>query len=62
MARLPNHRSLTDLYVRKVKPEATPFNVWDLKARGLVLRVQPSGRRASSTSIAQRAAALVPHR
>jgi integrase len=37
---------LTELFVRKVRPEASALNVWDLKERGLVLRVQPSGRRA----------------
>jgi len=41
-----NRRPLTELYVKKVRPEASAFNVWDLKERGLVLRVQPSGRRA----------------
>ena len=44
--RAPNKRSLTELYVRKVRPEVSAFNVWDAKERGLVLRVQPSGARA----------------
>jgi integrase len=44
--REPNRRSLTELFVRKVRPEAAPFNVWDDKERGLVLRVHPTGRRA----------------
>jgi integrase len=44
--RPPNKRVLTELFVRKVKPRATAFVVWDLKQRGLVLRVQPSGRRS----------------
>jgi integrase len=38
--------SFTELFVRKVKPEADPFNVWDSKERGLVLRVQPSGTKS----------------
>jgi integrase len=38
--------SFTELFVRKVKPEAAPFNAWDAKERGLVLRVQPSGTRS----------------
>ena len=42
----PNKRKLTELYVRKVKPEPTAFIVWDTLQRGLVLRVQPSGRRS----------------
>ena len=45
-SRQPNRRNLTELYVRKVRPEAAPFNVWDDKERGLVLRVHPTGRRA----------------
>lgn len=36
-------RRLTELFVRKVKPEDEEFLVWDLVQRGLVLRVQPSG-------------------
>src|SRR6516162_9831341 len=36
-------RRLTELFVRKVKPEGEEFLVWDLMQRGLVLRVQPSG-------------------
>jgi integrase len=42
----PNKRNLTELFVKKVKPETSPFNVWDEKERGLVLRVQPTGHRA----------------
>ena len=45
-ARITNRRTLTELYVRKVQPEAVAFNAWDDKAPGLVLRVQPSGARA----------------
>src|SRR6516165_8701474 len=36
-------RRLTELFVRKVKPEDEEFLVWDLMQRGLVLRVHPSG-------------------
>jgi integrase len=43
---VPNKRNLTELFVRKVRSEATAFNVWDAKERGLVLRVHPSGARA----------------
>jgi integrase len=43
-ARPPNKRNLTELYLRKVRPQATPFNVWDEGERGLVLRMQPSGQ------------------
>lgn len=41
-----NKRVLTELYIRKVKPKGTGFVVWDLKQRGLVLRVRPSGNRS----------------
>jgi integrase len=37
---------LTELFVRKLKPEGEAFNVWDLHQRGLVLRVQPTGHAA----------------
>jgi hypothetical protein len=43
---VPNKRNLTELLVRKAKAEGTALNIWDLKERGLVLRVQPSGHRA----------------
>src|SRR6266545_6549801 len=44
--RQPNRRNLTELFVRKIRPDAAPFNVWDEKERGLVLRVHPTGRRS----------------
>src|SRR5262249_5237886 len=43
-ARAPNKCKLTELYVRKLRPQASPFNVWDEYERGLVLRMQPSGQ------------------
>jgi integrase len=45
-SRVPNKRNLTELYVRKVAPELTAFNVWDGREPGLVLRVHPSGAKA----------------
>jgi hypothetical protein len=46
--RPPNKHNLTELYLQKVKPQESPYNVWDtggrLTERGLVLRVQPSGQ------------------
>ena len=39
-------RRLTELYVRKLKPKAQPFLVWDTLQRGLAIRVQPTGARA----------------
>jgi len=47
--RPPRKRSLTELFVNKVKPEGKPFKVWDLKQRGLVLQVQPTGYRSFFT-------------
>jgi integrase len=44
-ASAPNKRVLTELYVKKVKPQAVPFNAWDTTTRGLVLRVHPTGKR-----------------
>jgi integrase len=38
--------NFTENYVKRVKREAAPFNVWDTGMRGLVLRVQPTGHRA----------------
>lgn len=32
--------------MRKAKPEAAPYLIWDAKQRGLALRVQPTGGRA----------------
>src|SRR5262245_25819249 len=42
----PNHRSLTDLYVRRFKPTDRVVHVYDTKQRGLVLQVQPTGLRS----------------
>jgi integrase len=39
-------RKLTELFVRKVKPEPTAFLIWDTMQRGLVLRVYPTGRKS----------------
>ena len=44
--RAPNKRVLTELFIRKVKPEPSAFSVWDAKEPGLALRVQPTGRKA----------------
>lgn len=37
---------LSEILVRRVRPEPTAFNIWDTYQRGLVLRIQPSGARA----------------
>jgi integrase len=42
----PRKANFTELFVKKVRSEATTYNVWDARERGLVLRVQSSGHRA----------------
>jgi hypothetical protein len=37
---------LSELIVRKTKPEPLAFLIWDIMQRGLVLRVHPTGRRS----------------
>jgi integrase len=44
--RAARKRQLTELYVKKVKPEKSAFLVWDSKQRGLALQVQPTGAKA----------------
>jgi integrase len=44
--RQTQRRNLTELFVSRIKPEGAPFNVWDERERGLVLRIHPTGRRA----------------
>jgi integrase len=39
-------RTLTELYIKKVKPEKSRFLVWDAKQHGLALQVEPTGMRA----------------
>jgi integrase len=38
--------NLTELYVRKLRPEAAAFVVWDTRQHGLAIRVQPTGAKA----------------
>jgi integrase len=44
--RAARKRTLTELYIRKVKPEKNRVLIWDLKQHGLVLVVEPTGMRA----------------
>jgi integrase len=44
--RAARKRQLTELYVKKLKPEAHAFLVWDTKQHGLALQVQPTGAKA----------------
>jgi integrase len=41
-----NKRRFTDLYVRKIKPKAAAYVVWDTHQHGLAIRVQPTGAKA----------------
>jgi integrase len=45
-ARAARRRKLTEKFVRKVRPEATAFAVWDTHLRGLALRVQPTNQKS----------------
>ena len=48
-ARAPNKRKLSDVYLKKIKPQDRPFVVWDEYQRGLAVVVQPSGHMAWKT-------------
>src|SRR5262245_10230056 len=42
----PRKRKLTELTVRKAKPERAAYLTWDSHTHGLALRVQPTGARS----------------
>jgi integrase len=42
----PYKRKLTALLLQQLKPKTRPFMVWDINARGLAIRVEPTGYRA----------------
>ncbi len=44
--RPPCKRRLTELTVRKARPESAAYLVWDALQRGLALRVQPTGAKS----------------
>src|SRR5262245_26574627 len=44
--RAARRHKLNELLVRKTRPEAVAFLVWDTWQRGLALRVQPTGARS----------------
>jgi integrase len=46
MPRPAYKRRLTELAVRKLRPRATTYLIWDTLQRGLAIRVQPTGARA----------------
>ena len=47
--RAARKRQLTELGVRKARPEKSPYLIWDQRQHGLALRVHPSGDRAWMT-------------
>jgi len=42
----PNKCKLNDLFLKRLKPQARPFMVWDSHQRGLAVVVQPTGRKS----------------
>jgi integrase len=44
--RAARKQKLTELSIRKLKPEPTAYLIWDTHQRGLAVRVQPTGARA----------------
>jgi integrase len=44
--RAADKRRLTELSVRKAKPKAAAYLIWDTRQRGLALRVQPTGSKS----------------
>jgi hypothetical protein len=44
--RPPNKMRLNELILKRLKPKATPYLLWDSLQRGLATQVQPSGNAA----------------
>src|SRR6516165_6662111 len=45
---------LTELNVRKARPDKTAYLIWDTQQRGLALRVQPTGSKSWVTVYSRR--------
>ena len=45
-AKRPNKRKLSEIFLKKVKPQARAFAVWDTHQRGLAVVVQPTGHKS----------------
>ncbi|HET7384302.1 MAG TPA: integrase family protein [Pseudolabrys sp.] len=45
-ARSPNKRKLSEIFLRKLKPKAQAFAVWDIHQRGLCVLMQPTGHKS----------------
>ena len=50
-AQAPQKRRLTELLVKRQRPAAVPFLIWDTKQAGLVLRVQPGDEAAAAEAL-----------
>ena len=50
----PRRQKLTEIFVRRIRSEATATNYWDTVARGLVLRVQPKPSKVRSFKVVYR--------
>src|SRR5262249_43809344 len=46
MRRPPLKRKLSELLIRRQRPQAKAYLIWDTRQHGLALRIQPSGSRA----------------
>lgn len=46
MSQRPNKRKLTHLLVKRAKPRAQPYMIWDTQRGGLGLRIETTGHRA----------------
>jgi integrase len=45
-ATAPNKRKLSDIFLKKLKPQARPFMIWDVQQRGLTVAVTPRGHKS----------------
>jgi integrase len=45
-AAAPRKRKLSDIFLKKLKPQVHPFVVWDTQQRGLAIAVQPTGHKS----------------
>jgi integrase len=46
MRQAPRKSRLSELLVKRLRPAATPYLIWDTRLHGLALRIHPTGRRA----------------
>lgn len=46
LARAPNKRKLSEIFIKKLRPQDRVFAVWDTHQRGLCVMVQPTGHKS----------------